>query len=75
MRLTRSTLQLTVDGRSVTVGGEAYVPGHGSPDFVVYSNTIKKWDDGAPIDDLDRKRILAEIVQGALDQELTIEIE
>jgi len=30
--------------KSVTVYGEALLRGYGSPDFVLYQNSIEKWD-------------------------------
>jgi Immunity protein 74 len=75
IELTRSTLRILIDGRSVTAEGEAYLPGHGSPDFVVYSNTITRWDDGEPISDRVREAILRAIEQEASSLGIRIEIE
>ncbi len=75
MRLTRSSLQIVVAGRPVTVEGEAYLPGHGSPDFVAYENTIERWDDGQVISDEQRQEILRQIAEEAERQGLKIEIE
>jgi hypothetical protein len=75
MRISRSALRLKVANRLVTVGGEAYLPGHGSPDFVVYTNTIEKWDDGAPISVDEKREIVACVIAQAESQGLRIEIE
>ncbi len=75
MELTRSTLRLVVAGRSVTVGGEAYLPGYGSPDFVVYSNTINCWDDGEVISEESMRKILQRIAEEAKLRGIRVEIE
>lgn len=75
MRLTRSTLHLSVSGRSVTVQGEAYLPGHGSPDFVAFSATLRCWDDGSEISEREKQEILEQIQDEARDSGLVIEVE
>ena len=75
IELTRSTLLLTVHGRTLTVRGEAYLPGHGSPDFVVYRSTLVLWDDGQPVTGAERSEVLACIGRAARRQGLVVEIE
>jgi len=75
MKLTRSTLNVGVKGRTITVQGEAFLPGHGSPDFVVFSNTIERWDDGAQITDAEKREVLRQIEEEARSSGLHIEIE
>ena len=38
------TLRVKDGAKSVTVYGEALLRGYGSPDFVLYQNSIEKWD-------------------------------
>jgi hypothetical protein len=75
MRISRSALRLKVADRVVTVGGEAYLPGHGSHDFVVYTNTIEKWNDGTPIGMEEKREIVECVTAQAEAQGLRIEIE
>jgi len=75
MKLTRSTLQLEVDGRGVTIAGEAYLPGHGSPDFLVYADTIRSWDDGTPVSADERFKIIRTVTQEAEREGLNVVIE
>jgi len=49
--ITRGHLRIIDGARSVTVYGEALLREHGSPDFVLYQNSIEKWD--APNDKVD----------------------
>lgn len=49
--IARGHLRVTVGAKSVTVYGEAFLRGYGSPDFVLYQNSIEKWD--APNDQED----------------------
>jgi hypothetical protein len=49
--IARGHLRVKDGPKSVTVYGEALLRGHGSPDFVLYQNSIEKWD--APNDQED----------------------
>jgi len=42
--ITRGHLKVKDGAKSVTIYGEALLRGHGSPDFVLYENSIEKWD-------------------------------
>jgi hypothetical protein len=42
--IARGHLRVNDGAKSVTVYGEALLRGHGSPDFVLYQNSIEKWD-------------------------------
>ena len=75
MQVTRSTLKLPFRGRDVTVQGEAYLPGYGSPDFVVYRDTIRSWDDGTVMSPTDKEELLRHIAKEAEKEGLRIEIE
>jgi hypothetical protein len=72
--LTRSHLRLQIDGRWVTASAEAFLTGHGSPDFVVIRDQIE-WDDRGAIDDQDRSRIVNTILASAAERGLRIEVE
>jgi hypothetical protein len=72
--LTRSYLRLVLDGRSATVRGEAYLPGHGSPDFVLFRKEVE-WDDGTAVNDDDRQWILQTLAASAEERGLALEIE
>jgi hypothetical protein len=78
LNMTRSQLILTVGDEAVTIKGEACLRGHGSPDFVAYSNTISTWNqphDGDLIDDEIRKLIIERLLVDAKEQGITIEVE
>lgn len=49
--IARGHLRMKDGAKSVTVYGEALLRGYGSPDFVLYQNSIEKWD--APNDQED----------------------
>jgi hypothetical protein len=40
----RGHLPVADGAKSVTIYGEAFLKGYGSPDFVLYQNSIDKWD-------------------------------
>lgn len=64
--------------KTVTIEGEAYLPGYGSPDFVVYSELIQNWDpldDQVRIDDDTKKEILLDLEKEMKGREMTVEIE
>jgi immunity protein 74 of polymorphic toxin system len=70
----RSHLRLELAGRSATVQAEAFLPGHGSPDFVVHRRQVA-WDDGAPVEDGERDLIIETLLASAAERGLTVEIE
>lgn len=42
--IARGHLRVKDGAKNVTVYGEAFLTGYGSPDFLLYQNSIKKWD-------------------------------
>ena len=70
----RSHLRVEIDGRSARVHGEAFLPDHGSPDFVLSRKQVE-WDDGSPVGDDDRELILRTLLESARERGLRIEIE
>lgn len=44
VELARGHLKVKEGDRYVTIYGEAFLRGHGSPDFLLYSNSLEKWD-------------------------------
>lgn len=70
----RSHLRLELDGRSATVQVEAFLQGYDSPDFVAFPKQVE-WDDGSPISDEDRKRILQTLLASAEERGLTVTVE
>ncbi len=78
LNITRSHIQMQIGDRTVTVHGEAYLPGYGSPDFVVYSDSIRKWDapnDHVAIDEMTKREILELLKSQMQKRKMTIEIE
>jgi hypothetical protein len=73
MELTRGKARLRVGQRFATVWGEAYAPGYGSPDFVAFRKQVE-WDDGTPVTEEDRERILGVLEDAARTQKFTVEI-
>ncbi len=76
--MTRSRIEFEFEGKTISVGCEAYLPGYGSPDFVIYSNSIKNWEpphEKEAISDEERMIIL-EALQAELKQKnISFEIE
>lgn len=44
VEISRGHLSVRDGARAVTIYGEALLRGHGSPDFVLYQNSIGDWD-------------------------------
>jgi Immunity protein 74 len=42
--LTRGSVVFEFEGKTVTLQGEGYLRGHGSPDWVIYENSLVGWD-------------------------------
>ena len=78
IEMTPSHIRLRFEDKSVTIEGEAYARGYGNPDFVVYKNSIQRWDppfDGVLIDEDTKDKILAELTAEMSKEKITIEIE
>jgi hypothetical protein len=74
-RITRGAIELEVGGRSVTIHGEAFLRGHGSPDFVAYRDLLKAWDDGTSLTDGERESVIADLLASAKARGMTVEVE
>jgi len=44
VEITHGHLRVKIKGKSITIYGETFLRGYGSPDFVLYQNSIEKWD-------------------------------
>lgn len=77
VELTRGHIKMTFEGRTVTLEGEALLPGYGSPDFVVYADRIVRFDppDDGPIDEVTRERILRQLGEELRARGTTFEID
>jgi len=78
IEITRSYIRIRIGDRTVTLEGEAYMRGHGSPDFVVYENAIHHWDppnDNIGIDENTKKEILEILKKEMAERNMTLEVE
>jgi hypothetical protein len=73
--MTRGTIELDVGGRKVTVSGEAFLRGHGSPDFVAYRDLVVRWDDGEALTEADRDAVIDDLLASARARGITVEVE
>jgi len=44
IEITRGHLKVQAGAKGVTIYGEAFLRGYGSPDFLLFKNSIEKWD-------------------------------
>lgn len=72
--ISRSEMELDIDGRLATVSGEAHLPGYGGPNFVVFSKMAMTWEDGQPVSDEERQEILRRIPLEAEKAGLVVEV-
>lgn len=78
VEIARGHIFLEAYGKSIKIYGEALLRGHGSPDFVVYSNTIERWDfpdDHEKFDESVKNQIIAFLQAEFLNRNMTIGIE
>ena len=61
-----------VNDRTLQVGGE-WLLEH-DPDFMIYARSVTSWDDGTPITEEERAKILDEVVDVAAEQGWKFEI-
>jgi len=73
IELTRAKARVRVGQRLATVWGEGYARGFGSPDFEAFRKQVE-WDDGTPVTEEDRDRILRVLEEAARARKLRLEI-
>ncbi|MBU1168228.1 MAG: hypothetical protein KKD44_01550 [Proteobacteria bacterium] len=76
--ITRGHIEFEYEGKSITIYGEALLPGYGSPDFVIYSNMLNTWDPPYEKDNIDKEeksKILSSVVTEMKKKGMTVEIE
>ena len=73
--MTPSSIRIAIGERTVTIYGEAYHRGYGSPDFVAYRSSLTAWDDGTPISESEKVTIERELSSAASSEGWTLEIE
>ncbi|MEZ4935951.1 MAG: Imm74 family immunity protein [Saprospiraceae bacterium] len=75
--ITRGHITLETSEGVVRILGEALLPGFGSPDFVVYENSIKEWiePEKKAISEESKKAIIEQLIKDAKARKLKIEIE
>jgi hypothetical protein len=74
----RGHIRAAIDGKTVTIDGELLVATPGLPDYVIYKDSIERWDppnDGEVIDQATRDRIVEMVRAEMLKEGLTIDVE
>ena len=76
--VSRSSILGVYRGNEVTLWGEAYLPGYGSPDFLAYSSTLAVKDahgSGVQLDESKRRDILDAVGRAMSLRKQTMEFE
>ncbi|MDP9033560.1 MAG: Imm74 family immunity protein [Myxococcota bacterium] len=76
--ITRGYVDIEIDGKLARIGGEAYHRGYGSPDFVLYANSLERWEpphNTVRLDDAARDAILNRAAKEMRERGMTVEIE
>ncbi|MBA4053350.1 MAG: hypothetical protein C0490_01425 [Marivirga sp.] len=78
VEITHGHLRVKIGGKSITIYGEAFLRGYGSPDFVLYQNSIEKWD--APDDKenlplIEKKQLVQFLKEEFSRRKMCLEIE
>ncbi len=76
--ITRGHVDIEIDGKWARIYGEAYLPGYGSPGFVLYANSLERWEpphNTARLDDAARDAILNRAAEEMRARGMTVEIE
>jgi Immunity protein 74 len=71
---TRSFIRVAVAGRVAIVPGEAFQRAYGSPDFVL-SRAEATWDDGSPMTNAERDKLVETVLASAAERGLEIEFQ
>jgi hypothetical protein len=78
VNITRGHIDIEIEGKKARIYGEAYLPGHGSPDFVLYSNSFERWDpphDAESLDGEKRRSVIDRAVEEMRASGMTVEVE
>ena len=78
LELDRWKIRLQVDGKTVTIRGEALLPSPGEPDFVCGRNAVQWWDppnEKEVIDEVMRKKIFDLAREELAKRKMTLEVE
>lgn len=59
----RGLVIAVIGDRRILVGGEALL--EGSPDFLVYAQYLKSWEDGTPLAEDEKVRFLDDLLEAA----------
>jgi hypothetical protein len=76
--LTRGTVVFEFEGKTATLQGEGYLRGHGSPDWVIYANSLVGWDvphQREVLDDDVKTRLLAALLAAFRARGMTAVVE
>lgn len=76
--ITRGHLRVKVGSKSVTIYGEAFLRGYGSPDFLLYQNSIGKWDapnDQENLSSIDKEHLIQFLKEEFSHRKMRLEIE
>lgn len=73
--ITRGHINLSVDGRSIRIPGEVFLPGYGSPDFLAYPSAVVEWDDGERLTNEAREEVLKALLEAAKERNIVVELE
>lgn len=76
--IARGHLRVKVGAKSVSVYGEAFLRGCGSPDFVIYRNSIENWDapdDQESVTSAEKNSLIHFLKEEFVRRKMTLEIE
>ena len=65
--ITRGHVRFRFENRTATISGEMLIPSPGLPDFVIYRESLQRWDD-APFEEIDEE------TKGRIFKELQMEM-
>jgi hypothetical protein len=77
-KIARGHIVLEDGDKTAIVYGEAFIRGHGSPDFIVYCNTILQWDfpnDDCEISSQEKSEIIKFLRNEFIRRNMIVEIE
>jgi hypothetical protein len=76
--ITRGHIDIEINGKLARIYGEVYIRGRGSPDFVIYANSLIKWEpphDSEPLGQAERAAVVMQTAEEMRLRGMTVEIE
>ena len=78
INITRGHIEIRAFGKEITIYGEGLLRGYDSPDFIIYSNSIIRWDcpnENHEVLEHEKREIIAFLFEEFKSRRMTLVVE